>query len=337
MRVFIFLFLSTVSMLSQAALERPFEREARIYEKKLFDKKYEELSRLAQEYAASDTTISDGQPALAALHGGVSGCLSNGCTDYLSENEWSEKLGHLKEWTHEYPNSTTAKVALASYYMEYAWHARGQGYSNTVSEEGWELFRECMKRSHEELVGISKIGKNDPRWYDSMLMIGLAQKWRKEKLDTLYAEGVKKYPLYLPLYFDKSAYLAPRWYGSNEELRAYVEEAVKKPHEKLGETLYARLNWSLRTNDMFTNGQADWDRMRGGFERMINDYPDPWNINNFAKFSCMAQDWKTVDSLSHKIEGKPVKAAWSNSFDYYNRCINYAKYMVNKAKQKDAK
>ena len=80
---------------------------------------------------------------------------------------------------------------------------------------------------------------------------------------------------------------------------------------------------------MFDNGQADWSRMKAGFERMIKDYPDPWNINNYAKFACLAEDWKTVSFLNKQIEQKPLLDAWSRSQKYYDYCIAFANMAVN--------
>ena len=323
MRVLTFIIFILSSICSIAEPERPFEREAMRHEAMLFSGKYSQLEKLAREYLVKNATISDGQPAYAALHGGVSGCLSNGCNDYLSEEQWKEKLDHLQKWSKEYPESTTAKVALASYYMEFAWHARGQGYANTVTDNGWKLFNKYTEQASIELKSISQEGKADPRWYDSMLMIGLAKKWSKKRLDAIYEEGITRFPLYLPLYFNKSTYLAPRWYGSNQELRSYIEESVARTRKDLGETLYARLNWSLWTMDMFTNGQANWGRMRKGFERIVKDYPDEWNVNNFAKFACIAQDWNTLHELGKDIK-TPVLAAWAGSKKNFDRCLAFA-------------
>ena len=88
----------------------------------------------------------------------------------------------------------------------------------------------------------------------------------------------------------------------------------------MGEILYARLNWSVSTNDMFRNGQTDWKRMKAGFERMVQDHPDPWNVNNFAKFACVANDWETVKNLTATIGEKPIVMAWFDDLEIYTAC-----------------
>ena len=75
---------------------------------------------------------------------------------------------------------------------------------------------------------------------------------------------------------------------------------------------------------MFVNGQTDWSRMRAGFEKMIEDYPHKWNLNNYARFACQAEDWSTLKVLVGRIGGNPVIPAWRNSrrlYDYYSQQI----------------
>lgn len=313
--------------------DRPFVREANKYLNMLFDRKYAELEELARDYLTNKKTISDGQPALAALYAGVSGCVSSGCMNHLSEMGWKKRLERIEEWVELYPESITAKVARASYYMEYAWSVRGSGYARTVTDERWRIFYDNIQISSDMLMEIEEDGKRDPGWYDAMLLVGLSQSWTRERMDAVYEEGITSFPFYLPLYFGKSAYHSPRWYGSASELRTYVEEAVDVTREEMGETLYARLNWSLRTNDMFNNGQAEWSRMKAGFERMTKDYPDPWNINNYAKFACLAQDWVAVTVLAERIGETPLLGAWSGSKVNYDRCVSYANTMMERSQR----
>ncbi len=53
------------------------------------------------------------------------------------------------------------------------------------------------------------------------------------------------------------------------------------------------LNWPYGELDMFKNGPTDWKRMKQGFEDILAQYPDAWNRNNFAQFTCRAGDWET--------------------------------------------
>lgn len=308
-----------------AGIERPFEKAADKFYQMLVEKKFDELERIANESQQQNKSISDGQPQLAALFGGVAGCLTNGCQNWLSETQWQDRYRLILAWKEKYPKSIPAEVAHASFFIEHGWAIRGQGYADSVKEDAWLPFRESMERARKILELSSPAAKNSPGWHSAMLSVGLAQGWPVEQFDKVYRAGIEKHPLYLPLYFNASAYFAPRWHGSPTELRQFVEGAVHATRAQLGETLYARLNWSLWTREMFANSQTDWGRMKNGFERIIADFPDTWNINNYAKFACLAGDMTTLLKLAKKIGDQPLESAWWGSKQYYDRCVAMAR------------
>lgn len=300
--------------------DRPFQRASENYFALLMIGRYDNIELLLQKARAGDEQISDGQPVLAAIYGGTAGCMTQGCTNRLSDERWVARRHKLEEWAERYPDSVGARVALASFPIEYAWFARGQGYSSTVDKDAWRLFGERIAAARKALEGLDHAAKDDPGWSYAMLNVGLAQRWPREQFGSLYERAATRHPYYVPIHFAGSAYYAPKWYGSVAELRGFIERAVERTAPRWGETLYARLNWSLWTGEMFQNGQADWQRMKAGFERIVKDHPDPWNVNNYARFACHAGDLKTAAALIQAIGGKPIAAAWYNDLRYYDQC-----------------
>lgn len=61
---------------------------------------------------------------------------------------------------------------------------------------------------------------------------------------------------------------------------------------------------------MFEKRQVDWRRMKAGFARIAKDYPDPWNLNNFAFFSCVAGDVDTLAKVLDQIGDSTIVVAW---------------------------
>lgn len=334
MRLFLcvvaFLLSTACSATSAVGFVRPFEAAAQEYYHLLLEEKYSTLEKSAKESRLNNLSISDGQPKLAAIYGGLSGCLSSGCQDRLSEQEWQERLRLLLVWREKHPESVTAEIAHAGFFVEHAYAIRGKGYANTVKADLWPLFYKSMETARGLLEGASPAAKNDPGWYAAMLQVGVAQHWPVDKFHEVYARGKKQVPLYTPLYFAASSYFSPRWYGSTQELKKFIEDAVNATHPQIGETLYARLNWSLQTPTMLRDGQAEWPRMKAGFERIMADFPDSWNINNFAKFACWAKDYSTALGLAEKIGDRPIAAAWSGNPDNYRVCLEQARHAMQK-------
>lgn len=308
-----------------ATIVRPFEASAQKYYQKLVAQEYDELDTAAAESRKSDLAISDGQSMLAAIYGGVAGCLSQGCSNRLTEAEWQQRLQLISKWREKKPNSVVAEVAQAKFYLEHAYAIRGQGYANTVKQDAWQLFNQSIETAYTLLNNAGPAAKQEPEWYATMLNVGVAQGWEVNKFNKIYAEAKRKSPFYQPVYFSASSYFSPRWHGSELELKKFIDDVVKTTEKKIGKTMYARLNWSLWTETMFQDGQTDWTQMKAGFERMTADYPDPWNINNFAKFACLAKDRQTVLKLADKIGDHPIDAAWWGSAKYYQQCVTDAR------------
>ena len=306
--------------LAQFTNPRPMQRASDEYQALLLQRAYDKLEKAAAEAHSSTSVIDDGQPRLAAIYSGTTGC---NCGNQLTEELWKLRGERLKEWRERYPKSVTARVALATYPMQYGWFLRGGGYSNTVSQEAWGRFGSLVEEARNELDHLDAEAKKDPGWFEAMLSVALAQQWPRDRFEALYAQAAREHPDYLPIYFTGANYHAPEWGGSIQDLLKFIEDAAEATRARMGETLYARLNW-LETA-AFDAGRADWKRMRAGFERMMKDFPDPWNVNNYARFACMSKDWPTVERLAERIGDQPVAMAWYGDRKYYDTCRQIAK------------
>lgn len=299
---------------------RPINRSALEARNVLLARDFEALERRAAVLRQKPRVLSDGQPELSGFYAGVAMCVQMRCGDQtLPPQIWEDHALLLDAWIAAYPKSVTAHLAKATFEKESAWYARGTGYANSVSPAARKQFDERMRKARTMFEAMPPEAKSDPAWYAGMLSIALGQSWRPQEFEELYNEGTARFPAYLPLYFTKASYVSPRWGGSIEAFRAYVDQAVKATAATMGDAMYARLNWSSWTSTMFTNGQADWSRMRNGFVRLTRDYPDPWNINHFAKFACLAGDGATLRELLPMVGQSPIISAWG-SREYYEQC-----------------
>lgn len=296
---------------------RPMLRAADKYFASLMSGDFSRLERTAEAARSKDLRIEDGQPVLAALYEGTAGCA---CATSLTDELWQLRRSRLQAWRSQFPSSLTARVALASFSVYYGWFARGNNYASAVSPDGWKLFEERVEAGRIALEALDASAKHDEGWYATMISVALAQHWPAQRFDALYDEATRRHPGYLPIQFNAANYYAPQWYGSKEAYIRFVDHAVKLVGAQFGTELYARLNWSQGSNTMFEDGTADWNRMRKGFEQIVRAYPDAWNVNNFARFSCLAGDWTTMTMLAQKIGEAPVPMAWYNDARIYFAC-----------------
>jgi hypothetical protein len=286
---------------------------------------FQGLETTAENLRAKAIRLSDGQPALSGFYAGVSKCVEMSCGDEeLTLQEWKEHEQLLAAWRTRFPDSTTAMTATAMYWKEFGWSARGLGYANTVSPDQWAIFKSRVEKSRRLFEAIRTRKDKDQAWYEGMLSVALAQSWPDPAYEAIYREGVTRFPGHMPLYFLKAARLSPRWGGSQAAYSRYIDSVVNATSKDMGETMYARLNWSSWSPKMFVNGQADWPRMKRGFERMTQDYPDSWNINAFAKFACLAGDAPTLKPLIAKIGPAPIPDLWG-SINFFSNCVAFSR------------
>ena len=99
----------------------------------------------------------------------------------------------------------------------------------------------------------------------------------------------------------------PKWRGSHEAIGAFANGAVELTRETEGMGMYSRVYWYASQGDygseLFEESKVDWARMRLAIADVLARYPDQSNINNFARFACLAGDAEETRSLLSRIEG----------------------------------
>lgn len=109
----------------------------------------------------------------------------------------------------------------------------------------------------------------------------------------------------------------------NIELLA--DEAVERTYKESGMELYARIYWQFASfypdSNIFFDSYADWPKMKQGIKDLLKRYPDPWNINHFAYFSCKAADKEMTKQLISEIE-TPHDHVWPK--EHFEACQKFA-------------
>lgn len=283
----------------------------------LVSEQFDRLNATTDDMRTSKARLPDGRWKLAFVTSGLQKGLAA-----RDESAWQRRLLLIDKWIAKTPDNAAPHLAKASLLISYAWDARGPGYADTVKEGDWVKFHQRLKQAREVLQSSSRVSGNSPVWYESMQTVATGQAWSEDDFQQLFQEGVSKEPTYYFLYFNAANYLLPRWHGSAAKLTKFVDSAVAATKKQEGETLYARIYWSLLwalRDETFSPGYADWRRMRDGFESITRDYPDNWNLNAFTYYACMAGDWKTAQRIGSKLTSVAVNL-WKTE-ETYQRCM----------------
>lgn len=180
--------------------------------------------------------------------------------------------------------------------------------------------------ARENLEAHKSVAAADPHWYKTMLGIARAESWDREQFDALLKEALDQEPLYYQTYFSALEYLLPKWHGDLEEIEAFAQYAIRRTSKVEGRGMYARIYWYASQtqfrNGLFTNSFINWPSMKEGFDDVVAKYPDAWNINNYAKFACLAQDKRRTGELLKRIGSDFVPEAWSPP-PLLNNCLEW--------------
>lgn len=85
-------------------------------------------------------------------------------------------------------------------------------------------------------------------------------------------------------------------------------------------SIYARIYWakicSVCGDRDVTAWRSHWNDIQAGFDEIVKDYPDQWNINSYAHIACMGDDREKTLAMMGKIKGPPISDVWSGARDY---------------------
>jgi hypothetical protein len=264
---------------------------------------FAKIDRQVEKFVAARARDVDGRPKLFLLeldfeeHLGLPGTGTNADTHRK-----------LEAWRQEFPDSAYRPIVEAMIVSASAWRARGNGFSSTVTPEGWKLFHERTGDAWRILMENRRTSSRIPSWYARAISTGLDSGMSTSELRGLFDEGIARHPGYLPIYFSYLRNFAPRWGGSFREADKFILEQVSAPTNADGEALYARLYWLLdqvegQDTSLFEESAVSWPRMRKAFEALMKDYPDSeWNRANFASFACRAHDATAYGLLRSKVQ-----------------------------------
>ncbi len=246
-----------------------------------------------------------------------------------SEEQFDQYEAELSSWIAADKSSDAARLALSTFMIKRAWFYRGHGYGSTVSEGAFAKFYAQVSKTKKFLLENENISTRDPEWFTQLFMVMMVEKdINEEKFRIYFDKAVKLYPDYFPIYFTAASFYLPKWHGSNAEFDQFVKYAIKSASPGQASATYARIYWAnvctiCGSNDV-TDWRDHWNELMVGFDKVIEDYPDQWNINNYARIACTAYDQDKTLEVMKKIKGDPIPGAWDKEQFTYEYCADWS-------------
>jgi hypothetical protein len=234
------------------------------------------------------------------------------------------KIAALGQWRRVRPTSMTAAIALVYTDICYAWQARDDGYSDTVTPEGWRLFEERLRSSQGILRDVATNAPKTPEWYRAMIDLGRINGWELARVSALFQDARKLEPRYLPAYVAMAVYLMPRWRGEEGAWERFADESADGLGGREGSVVYGEIAWKIskmyRGHDFYVENRVSWPRIRQGFIDREALYGTNLRVlNAFCKLAGSAGDRATTRALLERIGDHWDPYTWrtQKAFDNY--------------------
>jgi hypothetical protein len=292
----------------------------------LFERgQFSKLETLCAGYRTSRSRTSSGVWNLSVFYGGISHVFN---THRKDPPFWLKAERSANTWVAAHPHSATARLAYATMLVNHGWSIRGTGLANTVEPEDWKPFQDYLHRARAYLEKYKDVASSDPYWYQLMGRIAYSERWPEAEFSALIAQGLEREPLFYQTYFAAIDYYAPKWGGSAMAIERFAREAVERTRAAEGYGIYARIYWwasqTQYSDSLFSESKVDWPTMKKGIDDVLAKYPDQWNINNFARFACIARDKAKAAELIARIDGEPLATVWAEVPGHFQQCKQWA-------------
>ena len=280
--------------------QEPFKEDVRTA---LRQEQFDRLDRLGDELLKTKARFPGGDWKSYRFQGALAAPAA-GATD--SDEIWERQIAVLQRWHASHPDSMAAVVALTDAMVGWGWKARGEGFAETVTPQGWRLLRERTAAVEPLLLEIGQRVSRTPDWYRDMIDVGRVQNWNRERVEALFEEAIALEPRYLHVYSAMARYLMPRWQGKDGDWEDFAQRTAERLGGREGSVVYGHIAWQISKYyggaDFYKRNRVSWSRVKQGFVDRETLYGFSLrNLNAFCLLAGSAADRQTTRELFARI------------------------------------
>jgi Domain of unknown function (DUF4034) len=283
----------------------------------LVERNFIQLEKAAKEARSGKGRFAGGVWKLFVIYEALSTPIVG---ERANDSDWNVHLTALREWASAQPESVTARVALAETYVNFADKARGSGYANTVSDDGWKLYKERVEIAASILAEASRLKEKCPYWYEAMQHVALTQGWEKSQARQLFEQAVAFEPGYYHYYREYGNFLLPKWYGAPGETEAFAKEVSIRVGGQEGKFLYFEIASLLACqcdSSEAALAEMSWPQIKEGYTALEQLYGlSNLKMNRFAYMAFVAGDKRAAQAAFAMIGNDWDHQIWRSSAKY---------------------
>lgn len=238
------------------------------------------------------------------------------CHEFL-ESQKRNKIGYPKFWESMeplvfkyWPDAYSIWLLKGEANYNLAWLARGSGYADKVSEEGWKSFREHLAIAESATKKSWELDSTDSIAPTLMIRIDEGLQKNRQDMELWFNRAMQINPNNYAACEFKLHYLYPQWYGSREDMIAFGRECVAS--KIWGGTVPLILSDAHREYWLYLQDSEEktnywkrpdvWPDIKASFDRFFELNPDATSYyHNYAWYAYHAEQWDKLNELLPKL------------------------------------
>lgn len=116
-----------------------------------------------------------------------------------------------------------ALIVAGEAYRQQAWNARGSGFAHTVQDQGWEGFQKYMEKSADAFMLAHKLRPEAPEAAAAMIDVSKNLTSDFDTFSAWFSASFAAQKSWMPAIHSYYFSLRPRWFGSIEDMSAFVQ------------------------------------------------------------------------------------------------------------------
>jgi hypothetical protein len=226
-------------------------------------------------------------------------------------------------------DSSEAEYLRGRGHRELAWLARGSGFSDSVTDEGWQAFAEEMEIAQKHLMRSWKLRRSEAVALE-MMQLELGQGRGRFRMEMWFDRAMALNPGSTDACGSKIWYLMPRWHGTHEDILEFARQCTVST-QWTGEVRLTILNAHERIAMDSKSADATaywrrpgvWEECREALDAYFQspDAKPGWH-HDYARLAWRAQDWASLNRQIPLLGN--VNLSFFGGEDAYKRMLQEA-------------
>jgi hypothetical protein len=230
-----------------------------------------------------------------------------GRTDFYNETMFYDRVEQalMKNFSGDY----LPWYLKGSHCVKAAWNARGDGYANTVSKDGWESFKTNLVVAREALEHAWKLNPLEPNIATEMMSVDLGQGSDRQEMELWFDRAMKLDTNSYSACCSKEQFLESKWYGTDEEAVAFGQECVRSTNwgghipivlVLAHNDIDSRLTGAAKTE--YWKKSEVWQDIKSAYDRYLELNSEETHIYNaYVLHAYQAEQWAALNELIPKL------------------------------------